>query len=76
MSLDKAGFLQDELNIPILYHYPRNQANKFIDFDIKSLNKNKLKYSRCIPTRDKLDPIDLTKIKIGGLLMTPSSLTK
>lgn len=55
ITADRAGYIQDASNIPILYHYPRNQSNKFLNFNINLIDINKMKYLRYIPTHDKLD---------------------
>lgn len=53
---DKAGVIQDEHNIPILYHWSRHKFNKKIpNIEVINNNPNKLKYSKSIPDIDTND---------------------
>lgn len=57
MFCDKVGLIQNSNNIPLIYHWRRNKANKRIAI---SLNRNiydrdKYRYSTIIPDRDYYD---------------------
>lgn len=54
MLLEKEGLLQDESNIPIIYHRPRNEKKnkKIPQTPIDVLH---LKYSTTLPSRDTND---------------------
>lgn len=57
-NLDALGLIQDTNNIPISYHWPRNQKNKSITYDAPfQANEypHLLKYSRAIPNIDAQD---------------------
>ena len=57
LNLDKKGYVQDESNVPILFHWRRNKANKRIAFepdDYETINNNKV-YSTAIPNIDKFN---------------------
>lgn len=51
--LDQQGLIQDTNNIPIIYHWSRNKANKKIPSNYKSIPP--LKYSTSIPDCDSTD---------------------
>ncbi|KAK0174138.1 hypothetical protein PV328_007247 [Microctonus aethiopoides] len=59
---DQRGVIQDEWNIPILYHWGRHRFNKKIPTPLEmEKNQGNLKYSKVIPNRDINDNIRLTK---------------
>lgn len=57
MFFDKAGVIQDQNNILVLYHWKRNRANKRIALKHDSLiiNRSNFKFSMALPTRDIID---------------------
>ena len=57
MSCDNWGLIQDALNIPWLYHWRRNKANKRIALSLTEslFDDSKFKYSKKIPERDHND---------------------
>ena len=69
LNLDKSGYIKNQYNVPILYHWRRNKANKKIEFDannVKIINDNKV-YSDVIPKIDSFSFIRLNKDKIWWL---------
>lgn len=53
--LDKKGYIQNELNIPTIYHWPRHKANKKIMYDPVTNPSNTpeaFKYSTGLPSID------------------------
>ncbi|OXU29718.1 hypothetical protein TSAR_011126 [Trichomalopsis sarcophagae] len=56
-GLDNQGLIQNEDNLPIIYHVSRHQADKKICYSPHILIKNpeKIKYSKAIPQRDYKD---------------------
>lgn len=57
MHFDAKGVVQDGNNIPVLYHWKRNKANKRISLQPDSYDNMKLNftYSTSIPERDSMD---------------------
>lgn len=54
--LDKIVLIQNEANVPTLYHRSRHKANKKIPIDEYARNgNNNLKYSTAIPSKDSDD---------------------
>ncbi|OXU23806.1 hypothetical protein TSAR_011987 [Trichomalopsis sarcophagae] len=49
MYFDRRGYIQNDTNVPILYHHSRHQSNKTITFDP---NNPSLKYSTTMPAID------------------------
>lgn len=52
---DKKGTIQNDLNIPILYHLKRNKADKSLPNSNENYENNKTVYSRTLPDRDFQD---------------------
>ncbi|CAG5073308.1 Protein of unknown function [Cotesia congregata] len=54
---DKKGIIQDSNNVPTIYHWGRNVANKRINLtsDMIANNKYHPVYSMALPERDKMD---------------------
>ena len=54
---DRLGLIQDDDNIPIIFHWRRNKADKRIAFqhDDFIINRDKFKYSTVIPKVDSFD---------------------
>lgn len=50
MLLDKEGLLQNDTNIPTIYHWPRNKKNKSIPQHQTTITN--LKYSTSLSTAD------------------------
>lgn len=50
MQLDKQGLIQNQNNVPIIYHWQRHKKNKKIPINAKEIPT--LKYSQDIPSRD------------------------
>lgn len=53
--LDREGYVQDDNNLPILYHVSRHVGNglvKFSKYDLENDNTIRLVYSRALPPRD------------------------
>lgn len=57
VTLDKNGFIQDEDNVPLIFHYKRHKANKKITFgpDDRKIKWCDFGYSVTLPTKDKMD---------------------
>lgn len=54
MHLDHKGLIQNEKNIPIIYHLPRHQNNKFINYSYENTNDCTLfKYNTSLSRRDR-----------------------
>lgn len=56
--LDREGFIQDDNNLPILYHVSRHVGNgvvKFNKYDLENDSTIKLVYSKSLPPRDIAD---------------------
>ncbi|CAD6222054.1 GSCOCG00005314001-RA-CDS, partial [Cotesia congregata] len=55
LPLDDAGLIQDEHNVPTIYHWKRHKAHKRIDYAVDDpiLKWFNFSYSRALPTRDK-----------------------
>ncbi|KAK0080603.1 hypothetical protein PV326_008094 [Microctonus aethiopoides] len=55
--LDNRGIIQDEANIPIIYHWKRHKKNKKIPTSWETMNTrpNALKYSTTLPKVDRED---------------------
>ncbi|XP_017892292.1 uncharacterized protein LOC108632312 [Ceratina calcarata] len=66
---DKQGIIQNSLNIPILYHWRRNRANKRIAFKATDfiLNPDKFAFSMRIPPTDFLNFARLNTAKYWWL---------
>ncbi|CAG5075185.1 Protein of unknown function [Cotesia congregata] len=54
---DKKGIIQDSNNVPTIYHWGRNVANKRINLTTDMIANNKYDpvYSMALPERDKMD---------------------
>ncbi|XP_076659970.1 uncharacterized protein LOC143363244 [Halictus rubicundus] len=50
--IDKIGLIQDEMNIPLIYHAARNRADKTFKYN-HTTNPANIKYSTAIPDRDR-----------------------
>ncbi|CAD6240958.1 GSCOCG00009029001-RA-CDS [Cotesia congregata] len=57
LTLDKNGLIQDEDNVPLIFHYKRHKANKKITFgpDDRKIKWCDFGFSVALPTRDKMD---------------------
>ncbi|CAD6222105.1 GSCOCG00012994001-RA-CDS [Cotesia congregata] len=55
--MDNRGLIQDEYNIPIIYHWKRHKANKKITFKPEDIKTRwfDFGYSMALPERDSLD---------------------
>ena len=63
MYIDKIGIVQDQNNVPTIYHISRNMANKSLPVTYNDLlQRCNLVYSRALPMRDLMD----TARAIGG----------
>lgn len=59
--LDKRGYIQNEDNIPIIYHIKRHRANKSIDPKADRLTRNNQIYSTMLPDGDHASLSRLSK---------------
>ncbi|KAI4473458.1 hypothetical protein M0804_015335 [Polistes exclamans] len=57
LPLDDAGLIQDEHNVPTIYHWKRHKAHKRIEYaaDDPILKWFNFTYSKALPMRDKMD---------------------
>lgn len=56
-NLDRLGCIQDENNVPVIYHLQRHRARKAIYMDIENIPDKKWVYSKALPDRD-LESLD------------------
>lgn len=52
-NLDRLGCIQDQRNVPILYHIQRHCVKKAIIVDIENVNNSRCVFSQTLPTRDR-----------------------
>ncbi|KAK0169345.1 hypothetical protein PV327_011633, partial [Microctonus hyperodae] len=52
---DKLGIIQNDLNIPSIYHLRRNKADMRLPSNHLSIENNRTDYSKDIPKRDFMD---------------------
>ncbi|KAK0072545.1 hypothetical protein PV325_011231 [Microctonus aethiopoides] len=50
--VDNRGMIQNGMNVPIIYHYRRNKANKSLPSSYDDMENSSPVYSRVIPDRD------------------------
>lgn len=57
LPLDDTGLIQDEHNVPTIYHWKRHKAHKRIEYaaDDLKLKWFNFTYSKALATRDKMD---------------------
>lgn len=63
ITMDQDGLIQNQNNVPIIYHIPRNKANKKITYMDRVRNKQEVnpRYSTALPKKDIMDFSRLSK---------------